>query len=113
VRLVLLESYYRTGAPNQPLRGGQKRFHTASPEEFWRQMDRLMALEVPPSQTFGVAPHSFRAAAPDEVVELVDEARRRGLVVHLHVEEQRREIEECVAAWGARPMQLPLDRLHD
>ena len=113
VRLVLLESYYRTGAPNQPLRGGQERFRTASPEDFWRQVDRLQALEVPPTQSFGVAPHSFRAAAPEEIAELAEEARRRGLVVHLHVEEQRREIEECVAAWGQRPMQLLLERLRD
>ncbi len=113
VRLVLLESYYRTGAPNQPLRGGQQRFRTRSPEEFWSRMDALQALEVPPSQTFGVAPHSLRAATPEEIAELAEEARRRGLVVHLHVEEQRREIEEVVAAWGKRPMQLLLESVRD
>ena len=53
------------------------------------------------TQTLGVAPHSIRAASPDEIREIHREAARRGLPVHLHVEEQRREIEESLAAYGA------------
>ncbi len=113
VRLVLLESYYRTGAPNQPLRGGQQRFRTRSPEEFWQQVDRLQANTLPSTQTLGVAPHSVRAATPEEIVDLAQEARRRGMVVHIHVEEQRQEVEECLAAWGKRPMALLLEALRD
>jgi formimidoylglutamate deiminase len=113
VRLVLLESYYRTGAPNQPLQGGQQRFRTRSPEEFWAQVDRLQALQLPPTQTIGVAPHSLRAAAPAEVAEIAQEAQRRGMVVHMHVEEQRKEVEECLAAWGRRPMAILLESVRE
>jgi formimidoylglutamate deiminase len=108
VRLVLLETYYRTGGIGRALEGAQRRFSTPSPQRFWEQVDHLGPLADPRTQTLGVAIHSVRAAAPEEIGELDAEARRRGLVVHMHVEEQPREIEECLATYGAGPLELVL-----
>ena len=55
--------------------------------------------------------HSIRAADLDDLRALHDESRRRGLVFHMHVEEQRQEIADCVAAYGRRPMALLCDEL--
>jgi formimidoylglutamate deiminase len=109
IRLVLLYSFYATGAPGRPLAGAQRRFATPSVDQFWRQLDRLADRLDPARQTLGVAPHSIRAADPSQIRTLHAEALRRGLPVHLHVEEQRREIEECVAAYGRPPMAVILD----
>jgi formimidoylglutamate deiminase len=109
IRIVLLYSYYATGAPGQPLRGPQRRFATPSIDGFWRQVDRLVPLLDPATQTLGVAPHSIRAASPDQIAVLHGEAVRRRLPVHLHVEEQRREIDESIAAYGRTPMAAILD----
>jgi formimidoylglutamate deiminase len=109
IRLVLLYSYYATGAPGRPLEGAQRRFATPSLDRYWRQVDRLAGVLAADTQTLGVAPHSIRAAAPTEIRLLSEEARRRGLPVHLHVEEQRREIEESLAAYGRPPMAVILD----
>ena len=46
-----------------------------------------------------------------DIAEIHQESRRRDMVFHIHVEEQRREIEECVAEYGATPMALLNDRL--
>jgi formimidoylglutamate deiminase len=109
IRLVLLYSFYATGAPGRPLEGAQRRFATPSLDGFWRQVDRLGGILAPRTQTMGIAPHSIRAASPAEIRLLHEEARRRGLPVHMHVEEQRREIEESLAAYGRPPMQVILD----
>ncbi len=109
VRLVLLETYYRTGGIGRPLEGAQRRFSTSSPERFWEQVDRLGPLLDASTQSLGVAIHSLRAATPEEMAEVHAEARRRGLPVHMHLEEQRQEIEDCVAAYGKRPLALVLD----
>jgi len=109
IRLVLLYSYYATSAPGRPLEGAQRRFATPTTDRFWRQVDRIAGALVPGSQTLGIAPHSIRAASPAEIGELYAEARRRGLPVHLHVEEQRREVEESLAAYGKTPMTAILD----
>jgi len=111
IRLVLLYSYYATGSPGRPLEGAQRRFATPSVEGFWTQLDRLAGRLDPATQTLGVAPHSIRAASPLEIRELHAEARRRGLPFHMHVDEQRREVEESLAAYGAPPMAVILDAL--
>jgi formimidoylglutamate deiminase len=109
IRMVLLYSYYASGSPGRPLQGPQQRFATPSVEGFWRQVDRLAPQLAPGTQTLGIAPHSIRAASPQEIALLYGEAVRRGLPVHLHVEEQRREIEESLAVYGRTPMAAILD----
>lgn len=106
IRLVLLNTYYNTGGIGQPLTKAQHRFESVSPGAYWEQMDRLTEQLHPASQTLGVAVHSIRAATLDDLASIQSEATRRDLVFHMHVEEQRREIEECVAAYDKRPMAL-------
>jgi formimidoylglutamate deiminase len=113
IRMVFLYSYYATSAPGQPLQAAQRRFATPSVDEFWRQLDRVEPLLDRATQTLGVAPHSIRAAGPRDIALLYQEARRRGLPVHLHVEEQRREIEEAQAAYRRTPMAVILDAVED
>ena len=111
IRLVLLQSYYRTGGIDEPLLHEQRRFASGSTNEYWEGFDRLAETLDPATQTLGVAPHSLRAASLDDVATLHAEARRRGLPFHMHVEEQRREVEETVAAYGEPPMALLLRTL--
>lgn len=111
IRLVLLQCYYASGGVGRPLEGAQRRFDAISPEAFWRQMDRLEGLTDSTIQTLGVAPHSLRAATPAEIAALYEEAGRRGLVVHLHVEEQPKEIEEVRAVYGKAPLDLLTETL--
>jgi len=111
IRLVLLETYYRTGGIGQPLGPGQRRFATPDLSTYWRQIDRLAAALEPSRESLGVVAHSIRAAEPVEIGELRREAQARRLPFHMHVEEQRREIDECVAAYGAPPMHVILEAL--
>jgi formimidoylglutamate deiminase len=59
----------------------------------------------------GLAPHSLRAVAPDELAALI--AGRDGLdptaPIHIHVAEQIREVEDCLAWSGRRPVAWLLD----
>ena len=65
------------------------------------------ALESIQEAVVGVAPHSLRAVTPDELAAVV--AMAGGGPVHIHVAEQMREVEDCVAWSGARPVQWLLD----
>jgi formiminoglutamate deiminase len=114
IRIALLQVYYRTGGIDQPLEGAQLRFGTPSPAVYWEQMARLReAVERtdPRRQSLGASVHSIRAAGPEELAAVYDEARRRDLPFHIHVEEQRREIEEALAFYGKHPMTVLLDAL--
>ena len=115
IRMALLLTYYKTGGLTggvlQPLSEAQKRFETQTPGEFFDRVDALAEQLDPDTQSLGIAAHSIRGVPLDEVVIVYSEARKRGMPVHMHVEEQRKEIEECLAAYGRTPMQLLNERL--
>jgi cytosine/adenosine deaminase-related metal-dependent hydrolase len=75
-----------------------------------RDVDDLRAKYTDdPGVRIGVAPHSVRAVPPAWIAELGAYAARHGLPFHMHVAEQPREIEECVAETGRRPIELLSD----
>ena len=111
IRIVLLNAYYAAGGIGEPLEGAQRRFGSASLDAFWLQMDRLETLIDHQTQSLGVVAHSIRAADIQDIAALHEAAHRRGLVFHMHVEEQRKEIEDCIAHYDRRPMQLLNERL--
>lgn len=111
IRQALLQTYYRTGAIGQPLQGAQRRFSVSTPREYWKSLEAIGRDLSSSLQTVGAVVHSVRAASLDETAEIHAEARRRGLVFHMHVEEQRQEIEACRQAYGRAPLELLLERL--
>jgi formimidoylglutamate deiminase len=87
------------------LRGGIDRFRQDSVADYLRQLEALRAEGI----AVGVAPHSVRACPSDALRELGAYAAEHGLPLHVHADEQPREIEECLAEHGLRPIEL-LDR---
>jgi formimidoylglutamate deiminase len=94
IRAVVLYAAYA--------RGGSPRFRQESVAEYLRRLEDLRAEGV----SVGVAPHSVRACPADWLEELGRYAERERLVLHVHADEQPREIEECLAEHGVRPIEL-------
>jgi formimidoylglutamate deiminase len=86
-------------------RGGSPRFRQESVARYLGQVEELRAAGV----RVGCAPHSVRACPADWLEEIARYADRERLVLHVHADEQPREIEECLAEHGIRPIEL-LDR---
>ncbi len=97
IELVLLYVAYA--------RGGIDRFRQASPAEYLRGLEELRSAGL----RVGVAPHSVRACPRDWLEQLGRYADEQALPLHVHADEQPREIEECVAEYGARPIELLAD----
>lgn len=55
-----------------------------------------------PDGVVGIAPHSLRAVTPGELAAILPLAE--GGPVHIHIAEQTREVEDCIAWSGARPV---------
>jgi formimidoylglutamate deiminase len=111
LRIALLRvAYYRAG-PGLPAEAGQRRFCDPTVDRVLADVDTLRAkFARDPDVVIGVAPHSVRAVPPEWLAEIAAYAEKHGLMLHMHVAEQRREIEECVAETGKRPMELLADR---
>jgi formimidoylglutamate deiminase len=82
--------------------GGLPRFRQDSAADYLRDVEALRAEGV----RVGVAPHSVRACPPDWLAEIGRYAAAEDLVLHVHADEQPREIEECLAVHGLRPIEL-------
>lgn len=89
------------GAPPSP---GQRRFLNDR-DSFQRLMEgSAAAIQGVPDARLGVAPHSLRAVMLPDVAWAV-EGWSAG-PIHIHVSEQVREVEDCLAAHGRRPIEL-------
>ena len=84
------------------LRGGIPRFRQESVADYLGELEALRAEGI----AVGVAPHSVRACPAEALGELGRYASAHDLPLHIHADEQPREIEECVAENGVRPIEL-------
>lgn len=84
----------------------------ARAEAMRRQVTDLytQSLEDPDSVFFVVGAHAIYSVSAPSLVWLSDFARERGLILHLHLSETRKEVEDCVREHGVRPV-VYLDRL--
>ncbi|MGZ3446710.1 MAG: formimidoylglutamate deiminase [Myxococcaceae bacterium] len=104
LRIHLLRvGYARSGFGAAP-EPRQRRFYDPDPDKFLASVSALEQRFRPdPLVTVGAAPHSVRAV-PRPWLEAV--ARARPGTVHMHVAEQPREVESCLAEHGRRPVEL-------
>jgi formimidoylglutamate deiminase len=107
IAITLLPAFYAHGGfGGQPIDDGQRRFITTA-DRFLAIYGELHKLCTDhPLRQLGIAPHSLRAVTPEllrHVLTAIDPA-----VIHIHVAEQQREVEDCLAWSGARPVELLL-----
>src|SRR5262245_523326 len=102
--ITLLPVLYMQGGFDRPPQPEQRRFINA-PAEF---LDLVSALPPHPSAVRGIAFHSLRAVPTEAMREVLGQVVARP--VHLHIAEQMREVEDCLAASGLSPVELLLDR---
>jgi formimidoylglutamate deiminase len=108
IDLTLLPVFYAHASfGDLPPTEGQRRF-VSDLDGFARLLegcrDAVRPLE---GANVGVAPHSLRAVSPSELSAVC--AMGRGGPIHLHAAEQVKEVEDCLAWSGARPVAWLLD----
>ena len=108
IGLTLLPSFYAHGgfggaAPHD----GQRRF-VCTVDQFAKLLTASRkAIGVLSGANIGIAPHSLRAVAPDEFSAIMPLAGNGP--VHIHAAEQVKEVEDCLAWSGDRPVAWLLD----
>jgi formimidoylglutamate deiminase len=91
--VVLLAAYERGGLP---------RFRQHSVAEYLGQVEELRGRGIP----VGLAPHSVRAVSRTWFEEIGRYAAAEKLPLHVHADEQPREVEDCLSEHGVRPIEL-------
>lgn len=110
IGLTLLPVFYaHAGFGGSAPGEGQRRF--INDREAYAQLlarCRELTARLPCGVT-GVAPHSLRAVTPDELADVV--AMADGGPVHIHIAEQVKEVEDCLAWSGRRPVEWLLENV--
>ncbi|ADH90836.1 formiminoglutamate deiminase [Ancylobacter novellus DSM 506] len=107
IALTLLPVFYaHSGFGGQVPSHGQRRFIN-DVESFGRLMGSAARAIAPlPDAVLGLAPHSLRAATVEEIAAILPLTHGP---VHIHVAEQMKEVEDCLAWSGRRPVEYLLD----
>ncbi|VXC87030.1 formimidoylglutamate deiminase [Sphingomonas sp. AX6] len=108
IGLTLLPVFYaHSGFGGSAPGEGQRRFVTDL-DGFAHLLDASeRAVASLPDAVVGVAPHSLRAVTPEALSTLA--AMRPAAPIHIHIAEQLREVEDCVAWSGQRPVEWLFD----
>jgi formiminoglutamate deiminase len=94
------------GKPPVP---GQRRFLN-DPQSFAKLMEANRKAIAPlHDANIGIAPHSLRATTPEELNAIVPLAQDGP--IHIHIAEQMKEVDDCIAWSGARPVTWLLDNV--
>jgi formimidoylglutamate deiminase len=104
IALTLLPVFYaHAGFGGQPPSHGQRRFINDL-DGFADLVSRCRTLTADvPDAVVGVAPHSLRAVSPNELAAMP--ALAGDGPIHIHVAEQTKEVADCLAWSGARPVE--------
>ncbi|MDE3175213.1 MAG: formimidoylglutamate deiminase, partial [Pseudomonadota bacterium] len=98
--------YAHSGFGGAPPDASQRRF-VCSLDDYARLVERVRAIVASlDGANAALAPHSLRAVTLDELKAVVELAGASP--IHIHVAEQVAEVEACVAATGARPVEFLL-----
>ncbi len=110
LRITLLRVLYARGGWGRPLEPTQMRFVDGDVDDALADVDVLRKrFTGDECVRFGLAPHSVRAVPLPWLRAAREYATEHGMPLHMHVAEQRRELAECLAEHGKRPVELLAD----
>lgn len=108
IGLTLLPVLYMTGGfDGRPLTERQQRFrHDVG--QYVSLLERLVPMQDDMLR-IGIALHSLRAVPEEAMRALLATGLCRDMPIHIHIAEQIGEVQDCLAARGARPVEWLLD----
>ena len=108
IGLTMLPVLYGAGGfGGKPATAGQRRFLN-DPQRFLELIGILRQRHgADPQIRIGIAPHSLRAATPEMLGAAVAGLRAQDPTapIHIHIAEQTKEVEDCLAWSGQRPVE--------
>ena len=106
IAITLLPTLYAHGGfGGQAPVGGQRRFINDA-ERFLAIYQRLQAeAKGHGLRCVGISPHSLRAVTPD-LLRVVIGGIDKASPIHIHVAEQTKEVDDCIAFSGQRPVEM-------
>jgi formiminoglutamate deiminase len=108
IGLTLLPVFYAQGGFGGKTPGVAQARFLSNPDFYGRLVGRCREIVAPlAGAVVGIAPHSLRAVSPDQLATILPLAGEGP--IHIHIAEQIKEVEDCLAWSGRRPIEWLLD----
>ncbi len=111
---ILPVLYQRAGFQSEDLLPGQRRFELTT-DEYLQHIDhcRQQVQAHPDSRTMGCAFHSLRAVDISTIQDVLRTVTtdQPTMPRHIHIAEQQREVDDCLACYQRRPVELLFDHV--
>ncbi|WP_455823816.1 formimidoylglutamate deiminase [Pseudomonas graminis] len=102
--------YTHAGFGGQAPNEGQRRFINSTEHYLDLQARLKPILAAQPAQQLGLCFHSLRAVTPQQISDVLA-ASDKACPVHIHIAEQQKEVDDCLAWSGKRPLQWLYDNV--
>ncbi len=111
IKITLVPVFYQKGGFGMEPQPRQRRFISSTIDQYFKLLDASRsAVSQLDHASLGFSVHSLRAVDLGDIVKTFN-AGPKELPFHTHVAEQKKEIADCLAFCGKRPMQWLLENL--
>lgn len=111
IKITLVPVFYQKGGFGLDPQPRQRRFISRTLEDYFMLLDASKGVvEKYGDASLGFSVHSLRAVEFRDIVKTFEHGPKN-LPFHIHIAEQRREVTDCLAFCGARPMQWLLENI--
>ncbi len=103
IRLTYVPVHYERASFTDPEPLPHQQSFALSIDEFMAHHERAMTRQSAATNV-GIGAHSLRAVSSESLQEIVRVANDSFVPMHLHIAEQQREVEQCLATYERRPV---------
>ncbi len=108
INLTLVPMFYQQGGFGQEPGDAQKRFISKNIESYYKLLENTQQIAPTYNAKTGIGIHSLRAVKSEDIVQVCKDLNDSS-PFHIHIAEQLKEIDDCMAFHGKRPLQWLLD----
>ncbi|MFQ6004095.1 MAG: formimidoylglutamate deiminase [Woeseia sp.] len=109
IRLTIVPTLYERAGFDSPEPDGVQELFVKTFDDFISLYEHAKTL-VGERVGIGVGIHSLRAVTKESIDGISELAKSEGVPLHIHLAEQRREVDECLSHYHTRPARWLLDR---
>jgi len=112
IKITLVPMFYQKGGFGKPAEDKQKRFISPTLDSYYKLLESSkQAATHYKDASVGIGIHSLRAVEGDDIKQLCRDLDSN-IPFHIHVSEQLKEIDDCMAYYGKRPVEWLLENCH-